>query len=915
MTQTLLMQNLAEQLLLEDTTPEDIDDLLALLNRPDLLELTHPPVDFRTFVESPYFLNSANVLYPEVLRSGSQLNNGDYEEAVLTGGIGCVDKDTEFLSTTGWIPISNWSGQPVLQVSATGKGTFVIPSEYIVLPCTSFYHLHTKYGVDQVLSPEHRVWYKTTKGNWGFTLAQTLYEQHQGSVKGWTGKFATTATVSTSTSVPLSNAQIRVQVMLQADGHFPTHLSANTNYVVVKVKKKRKQVRARELLESACIPYTESSSVDGYIRFGFQAPIKTKRYEEWAWGCSCNQLQVIARECLLWDGSRDSFYSTVEADADFIQYAMLSVGVRPVKVVDDRQGKPRCWEVRGNPNTEIGIQGVPVKTPIDIVPSVDGKKYCFTVPEGRFLIRRGGKTVVTGNTGKTTLALFSTAYQLYHLSCYINPQKTFGLDPSSEIVFIFQSLNAKLAKAVDYDRFKDMISKSPYFKQQFEFDKTILSELRFPHRIIVKPISGNETGAIGQNVIGGIIDEINFMSVIGSSKQAADGGTYDQAIELYNAISRRRKSRFLAGGRMPGLLCLVSSKRTPGQFTDRKEAQAKTNPRLFVYDKRVWDVKPGSFSGVVFSVFIGDQTRKPRILDSEDVVAHADRHLIDRIPIEFKQEFQDDITKALRDIAGRATNAIHPFMADTERVTQNFGKIESVLTVSECDFISTRPGILPSRIVNRDYPRFVHLDLSLTGDSTGVVIGHCPMFRKIKRVEAEEMLPVIQIDCVLEVLAPKGGEIEYHKIRHLLYKLRELGMPIRWVTLDSYQSADTMQVLRTEGFQTGYQSLDTTMVPYVVTKAALYDGRVLVQDHQKLKIELTTLERDFKKSKIDHSAHGSKDLADALAGVVYGLSMRKDIWLNHGVNPVLAPSLNLHLSERKDEDPDPRYLNRRIGRS
>ena len=61
--------------------------------------------------------------------------------------------------------------------------------------------------------------------------------------------------------------------------------------------------------------------------------------------------------------------------------------------------------------------------------------------------------------------------------------------------------------------------------------------------------------------------------------------------------------------------------------------------------------------------------------------------------------------------------------------------------------------------------------------------------------------------------------------------------------------------------------------------------------------------------------HNSKDLADALAGVVFGLSMRKDIWLNHGVSPVLAPSLNQHLVTRKEEDPDPRYLNRRIEHS
>ncbi len=34
---------------------------------------------------------------------------------------------------------------------------------------------------------------------------------------------------------------------------------------------------------------------------------------------------------------------------------------------------------------------------------------------------------------------------------------------------------------------------------------------------------------------------------------------------------------------------------------------------------------------------------------------------------------------------------------------------------------------------------------------------------------------------------------------------------------------------------------------------------------------------------MDHPPHGSKDLADALAGVVYGLTMRCEVWWRHEV--------------------------------
>jgi hypothetical protein len=43
---------------------------------------------------------------------------------------------------------------------------------------------------------------------------------------------------------------------------------------------------------------------------------------------------------------------------------------------------------------------------------------------------------------------------------------------------------------------------------------------------------------------------------------------------------------------------------------------------------------------------------------------------------------------------------------------------------------------------------------------------------------------------------------------------------------------------------------------------------------------------DYKKGKVDHPPHGSKDIADALAGVVYGLTMRRDVWNSHNVTPL-----------------------------
>lgn len=523
------------------------------------------------------------------------------------------------------------------------------------------------------------------------------------------------------------------------------------------------------------------------------------------------------------------------------------------------------------------------------------------------------EAVLTGaiGTGKTTIALFTTAYQLYLLSLYENPQAVFGLDPSSEIVFIFQSITAKLAEAVDYARFKSMIEKSPYFKKHFMFDQNYTSEMRFPNRIIIKPVSGSDTAAIGQNVIGGVIDELNFMAVTENSKMNKDGGTYDQAVAVYNSISRRRKSRFMKQGRMPGILCLVSSVRYPGQFTDVKEAEARKEierqgfTSIYVYHKTTWEIKPpGTFTGEWFDVFVGDGTRRPHLLEPGSNIEDRDQSLVIHVPEEYRSEFETDIMNAIRDIAGISTLAHHPFILVTESITQAVKpKLRSIFSRKEVDFVETQLQIYPKLFKDPKMPRFAHVDLAISGDSAGVALGYVDRFMDIDRGDHAETLPHIVLDGTLEVYPPRNGEILFWKIRNIFHALRKHGLNVRWITFDSFQSTDSQQLLRREGFITGLQSMDVDTEPYDITKSALYDGRVSMPAHPKLQRELASLERDVKKNKIDHPPSGSKDVADAFAGVIYGLTMRREIWALHRIPLInIPPSISTIISKPEGDD-------------
>ena len=284
-------------------------------------------------------------------------------------------------------------------------------------------------------------------------------------------------------------------------------------------------------------------------------------------------------------------------------------------------------------------------------------------------------------------------------------------------------------------------------------------------------------------------------------------------------------------------------------------------------------------------------TRPACILGEGSNTEKLDDKLVVEVPEEFKSDFEADINQALRDVAGIANTVIHPFISDQSAIIGAFGKPLSILNWQGCDFETTTLKILKDKIRNTEHSRFVHLDLALTSDSAGVACGYVPCFQKMDRGGGIfEIFPNIVFDFVLEVPPPKGGEINFEKIRKLIIMLRSFGIPIKWVSADSYQSTDTLQILGQQGVITGIRSTDKNSKIYDVFKTAMQDGRVFLPTHDKALKELRELERDAKTGKVDHPPRGSKDLADSIAGVVYGLSVAGRVWAEHNINPSYIPA-------------------------
>ncbi|MCA9367019.1 hypothetical protein KC887_02000 [Candidatus Kaiserbacteria bacterium] len=329
---------------------------------------------------------------------------------LCTSDPGCVSNDTEYLTPTGWKRMDRYTeGDKVAQFHPdTRRIEFVTPTEYVVKDCPLMLHLKTARGVDQMLSPEHRVLYYT-EGNpdrYEVIPAAALKELHDTLTIGFRGRFENTFTVDTP-GIPFTDDEIRLGVAIKADGYVVKQLHGYK--VSMNLKKERKKQRLEVLLANCGVEYTIHKSAPGYSRYHFTPPCPEKRYTEY-WGASAHQRAIIVDEAQYWDGSQCragayTFHTTHAEDADFIQFCAASTGRTSSIQTYTRYRRGRTEtdyvvHIRKNA-ARVGIKSGSNKSEIPIVPSPDGKKYCFMVPSTFLLLRRNGHIFATGNTGKT----------------------------------------------------------------------------------------------------------------------------------------------------------------------------------------------------------------------------------------------------------------------------------------------------------------------------------------------------------------------------------------------------------------------------------------------------------------------------------------------------------------------------------
>lgn len=498
------------------------------------------------------------------------------------------------------------------------------------------------------------------------------------------------------------------------------------------------------------------------------------------------------------------------------------------------------------------------------------------------------EAMITGGIGigKTTIASIALPYMVHWVQCLKDPQQFYDLMKGSKIAFMMMSTSARQARDVLFDDVKARIDNSPWFAKYSPRDDKFDTRIVFPRNIYIIPGGSEETQFEGYNILGGVLDEGD------SHKKTA---RKDYAEEGWNTIASRIDSRFnnAAEGCHMGLLLVIGQKKSSEGFIAKKQKQLEADPNGTVVVMTIWESKgwynyTDNPADAVLRVETGERksfffdTMRKEVLPKESVPQELRDapHMIE-VPMAYFSNFTNDPVKALRDLAGMPPEAVDPFIPQTDRIiagqtlwTARYGAVEPVGGTLD------DPQFADWFVAGDQLKRVVHIDLAFSGDgdALGIAMGHIP---QLVEVGGEEK-PLIVMDFLLRMKAKPGKEIILSDVRKLIYELKfKRGFNIKVVTMDGFNTTDTMQQFRKKKINAEYLSVDKTKMPYVDLRESIYEERCLFPqymvkynhaDNDKVNIsykELSQLSEGVRK--VDHPSGGSKDVADCMAGVVHSL--------------------------------------------
>jgi hypothetical protein len=512
----------------------------------------------------------------------------------------------------------------------------------------------------------------------------------------------------------------------------------------------------------------------------------------------------------------------------------------------------------------------------EIFPSINYSPYWLVCLKGAIGI------------GKTTTAATGALYDLQWLLCNPDPQGFLGSLPTARIEFAIFNITLSATDVV-WDKISSMMTESEYFTGLMgKAKKRFKTDTLFPRRIDF--FSGSRIGhSLGRDVYEVIIDEANFEVITG------------QVRKTFYSLFRRMETRFMRKeGGFPGRIWIISSETDKSSVLNTLIDEYKGQDGVFIREPAVWDVKPEKYEGDKrFKVFTGSISKpNPAIIDETNVALYKDEtELLIDVPEKHRHDFETDINGALRDLAGKSTYSRYRLFKQRE-------KLDSALCVEllfpdifELDFNDDNDQIMNKTLIPEyfesiwapSYPRYLHIDIGLTGDRLGIGCSYVSRYKDIKTrniITFDEVtlsVPEIVTEFAFAIQAKTGQQIPLFKIRAFILWLVKRRMSFGCISADGYESADMLQMLKRIGFVTDEISVDATSNPYLKFRSQVSEEGIYLPDSKLLRREMEDLEVSPDGKKIDHpegknpdGTFYSKDMSDGICGSIASIFKYSD---------------------------------------
>lgn len=506
------------------------------------------------------------------------------------------------------------------------------------------------------------------------------------------------------------------------------------------------------------------------------------------------------------------------------------------------------------------------------------------------LTTRYNTVILTGSIGlgKSFIAVVCQLYLLYRMLCLKDPYTYYGMQPIDKITFSMLNVTLEAAQGVGWDKMQQLLQSSEWFMERGNMSASRTNPQWTPPKGIELVFGSSNRHVVGRALFSNFSDEVNFGVGNNVEKQKA------KLKKMISQIDARMISRFGKGTYLPTMNIIASSKDSEQAFMEsyiemKRQNESKTT---LIVDEPQWVVRndkgspddPGAFYVAIGNKFLAHELLPVDATEEEIQVYKEKGYLMLKVPPIYREAFEDNLDLALTDNAGISTSSTTKYISGVRLNQAKIDTYQNPFTKDEIEVGNSSEDIWQysnffdlSRVNPRDIsrPLFIHLDMSLSGDKTGIagvwITGKRPPVAGAPPSKELEF----KVAFSVSIKAPKGFQVSFEKNRNFIRWLRDQGFAIKGISSDTYQSAQIQQQLKGDGFKTKILSVDrvdgTTKqcLPYAFFKSAIYERHIQIYKNcELLTNEIVSLER-LSDGHIDHPPKGSKDQSDAVCGALF----------------------------------------------